>query len=158
MILVHRTDYWGRHIDARHSHDHEVRIKVIWTQAMDDDETYGCCRGFGRRVVRVTDYDFEEEYSGEWKLYKVSETEGRNPAHYFFKFFLVPSSTIHYGSHSWVKEHREWEYEGSIHSSSALDDLQHLLSDYLYGDGVGSRHANRYHVHVAIKMRSLDAY
>lgn len=151
MKLYHRTNYWGKCIEASEI-DGDVPFPAIWVQAVDDDEDDdypgGCCRGFGRRLVEVRYDHFTTEHGGEWNLFKVNEQYGdRSTDHYFYKFALVPKGTVGYGRRGC--ERMGWTYEGSVRAKWVRYDLDDLLSDYLDDDESFA------HFHIAVMMDEL---
>eukprot|EP00957_Ditylum_brightwellii_P013694 1032307-Ditylum_brightwellii.AAC.1 len=122
MKLIHRTNYWGRRIEPRKK-DREVPFDCIWTQAVPESSRNrgGCCRGFGRRTVRVDEEHLTEVHDEKWNLYKVSENQGRNQRHYFYKFALIASSSQDYTKDDCEK--LGWVFLGSVNASGALTEL-----------------------------------
>ena len=84
MDLVHRTNYWGSHINAT-DNDDEV---PLWVQATRNGRC--CCPGFGQRRVLVTDDDISDDFQGWWSLFLVSQQRGHSYGHFFLKYVLIP--------------------------------------------------------------------
>mmetsp|Transcript_20055 Transcript_20055/g.40902 ORF Transcript_20055/g.40902 Transcript_20055/m.40902 type:complete len:155 (-) Transcript_20055:138-602(-) len=145
--LVHRTNYWGKYIDATNMDD-EVNFDAIWVQCVYDGHRT-CCPNFGARRVGVTENDLVNEHNGWWSLFRVSSTWGRSPGHYFRKFVLIPQGTHGYGKRGCAQ--RGWEYEGEVVASNARDQLVNLLSCYL------DDQEDFTHVHIGIMMDQLYA-
>lgn len=149
MQLIHRTNYWGEYIESN-SNDPDVDFDAIWAMALDDDDR-DCCSGFGNRRVPVYNRDFKEEDNGWWSLFLVNSRRGDyNSGHYFYKFVAIPQGIYGYGKRGC--QQRGWVYKGEFEASSALQDLDDLLDDYIrkYDDDVN-------HVHVGLWMDELYA-
>ena len=146
MQLVHRTRYWGQHIDGT-DNDEEVPFHAIWVQTTRQGRC--CCPGFGERRVHVEDSDIAEEAQGWWSLFLVSTERGHSPGHYFWKYVLIPQDTYGFGKKGCAR--RGWRYIGEVHSNSATAQLENLVGDKLEDD-----YDNDFnHVHIGIKFDGL---
>ena len=61
MDLVHRTNYWGSHINAT-DNDDEVPFEAIWVQA-----TRCCCPDLAKPSLSYI--DISDEFQGWWSLF-----------------------------------------------------------------------------------------
>ena len=151
MKLIHRTNYWGKYINSS-NRDDEVDFDAIWAQAVGNHDR-PCCRGFGRRSVKVMNSDFMEQHNGWWSVFRVSMRRGRNKSHYFYKFVAIPHGIRNYGKKSCIQR-RQWKYEGEFDASDgdAINQLKEILREYLEKDDDDINH-----VHVGIYMDGLSA-
>lgn len=148
MKLIHRTNYWGEYIDAS-DRDKDIPFDAIWVQAVR--ETWGCCRGFGRRCVVVQNNDFTNEHDGVWNIFLVDEQSGRNEYHHFQKFVALPERTYGFGKKRCAK--LDWQWLGEFHARKASETLDNVLEDYLNDYNKDSEEDGIfYHVHIGIKM------
>ena len=150
MKLIHRTNYWGKWIDAS-DNDGEVPFDVIWTQAVSEHSS-GCCHGFGRRAVEVINSDFVEEDPEWWHVFRVSSQYGRNEANYFYKLVTLPQGTYGYGKRGCAA--LGWSWVGEFQAGNALHDLEDVLQDYLEEY---NQSREIHHVHLGVKMEQLYA-
>ncbi len=123
MFLIHRTNYWGREINAS-TRDRDVDFAAIWTQF--STVKGGCCRGFGVRMVFVEDDDLQEMHDGDWNLFLVEGQYGRNEQHYFYKFVLIPHGANGYGKKT-CRRNYGWTFVGAVDACDAIRGLQRHL-------------------------------
>ena len=156
----HRTNYWGEFIDSSSSSsssssdaDQDIPFDVIWVQAVEDN-SIGCCPGFGRRRVHVQDSDITKEFDGWWHIFLVNSERGsRNEEHYFYKFIALPQYTPGYGKKGCAKK-LGWRWVGEFHARKTSQTLDDILEDYLEAYNESS---DIHHVHIGIKMDQLHA-
>ena len=154
MKLIHKTNYMGKWIDAKESNgDDEVDFDAIWVQVLRDGES-PCCHGFGKRSVYVDEYDFEREDDGWWSLFLVSEREGDDPYHYFYKFVAIPHGYHGYGRKGC--ERRGWIHKGSFFASDALPRLEDLFEEF-FDEADNDYEYDINHFHLGIWMETLFA-
>lgn len=137
--LIHRTDHQGLFINPADI-DQEVPLDVIWTQAVWRG-SYGCCPGFGSRIVVMEEEDFCYGL-GDWYLHYVSDTEPYESHHAFLKFVLCRRHENRPG----------WRLlAGGLHSNNVLRSLRNILGTLLsdFRRGVRGRF---FHFHVGIEM------
>jgi hypothetical protein len=151
MHLIHRTNYWGSTITWS---DRDVEVDgmdAIWVQVVDE-HWRSCCRGFGKRSVRVDMEDLTNHHSGRWNLFYVSGTEGRNSDHYFHKLVLIPQGTRGFGKTGCAK--RGWTFVGkwTADAQSSAANLSNLLRAYKSESGF-----EVCHVHLGLHMPSYWA-
>ena len=146
MDLVHRTNYWGSHINAT-DNDDEVPFEAIWVQATRNGRC--CCPGFGQRRVLVTDDDISDEFQGWWSLFLVSQQRGHSYGHFFLKYVLIPQGTHGFGKRGC--ENRGWQYKGQVHASNATESLEYLVGSILEDDYDDDFN----HVHIGIMFDGL---
>ena len=102
-----------------------------------------CCRGFGRRIVRITESDLNDiptNKKGDGNLWLVDRNEGRNPSHVFFKFTLIPQGIRGYGKKKCFRN--GWRFMGEYTQGSVFDEMEDVLDSFgILGD-------TRNHVHI----------
>jgi len=154
MKLIHRTNYWGREIipcDSRQ--DPDIGIDLIWVQALEEDDEPPCCRGFGKRSVAVIQQDFRHWHKGDWVLWEVSGTRGRDECHYFYKFVLVPKGCRGKGRKSLLR--RGFTHVADLNSKSLFYQLASALRTYWQDD---SDDFNHVHIGVYTMNKPLHSY
>ena len=124
-------------------------MEAIWVQAVWG--TRPCCRGFGKRNVRVTIEDIQEAHTGTWNLFYVSGTEGRNSDHYFEKLVLIPRGERGFGKERCRRDFG-WSFVGQWQCHEGEQGLSDLLESYKENDGY-----RFVHIHLGIRMDEMDA-
>lgn len=153
MQLIHKTNYWGKWIDAGQSNgDDDVSFDAIWVQVLRDNQP-PCCHGFGNRTVYVVDSDFVRQDAGWWSLFLVNGRRGHNPNHYFYKFVAIPQGLYGYGKRGCAN--RGWIYKGEFRAKNALSSLGDLLSGLFYQNKFDD---DKNHYHLGIWMNNTHLY
>ena len=157
FYIQHRTNYWGscitgtdrdKEVSASTTDDSSSLQSIVWTQVCD--RYSGCCPGFGERGIQLRNRDFLQDHA--YHVYKVSETQGRKKAHYFYKFIVIPEGTEGCGEQACFD--RGWEYIGDIEGESARSGLKQLLWSYKDEDHHGSHEF--VHLHVGLVMDEIQ--
>ena len=115
--LVHRTNFDGDWIEARHNPRDDLPFPVVWTQALMRGRR-SCCRGFGRIEVDLHPKHFQN--CRMWQLWFMEANRGRVPGHVFYGFVLT-----HDGMEQDPGDH--WTLVGEIRGERLLLDVRRRL-------------------------------
>lgn len=142
--LYHRTTYWGREIQGRHTErTRGIDERVINTQIVleNHNEFFGCCFSHGPRVAELKETHFLTHYDGPWDLYLVERKISKGAGVSFMTFCLMPD---------FVVPRLYWKHEGTLRPQTIRMQLaKHCVPILFANNAYGYPHN---HVHVMVVM------
>lgn len=145
VTLYHRTSFWGREIQGRHSEKFRgIAERVIPVQVVLDNHNdfQGCCHSHGPRVAELKETHFLKQYPGKWNLFLIERKIGKGSGGvYFLNFVMMPET---------FAPRLFWRFEGTLSPQTLRMELaKHFVPVLSANKAYGYPHN---HIHISVVM------